>query len=315
MIKVSVIVPVYNVKNYLDRCVDSIIAQSIKEIEIILVDDGSSDGSGELCEKIAEKDSRIRVIHQKNQGLGPARNSGLDIARGQYVSFIDSDDWIEPDTYEILLKCIVDNDCQIATCGRKIVNDDGCIKRIYCDSSEKVIYGIDIVEHYLLQQDMNMSVCDKLFDRNLFANVRFPANYVSEDIVPTYKILKKIDKIVLSGKPLYNYYCRSGSLSRMDSFAHKRMGQLLYATEVSEDVKITYPKLIEQANYYKYDALISTWRSIIRSNYNGTERDFAKELIDKEKWSMFNNKHMHFKQKLYVFSMIIGFEKIVERFL
>lgn len=314
MIKVSVIVPVYNVKDYLERCVDSIIAQTIKEIEIILIDDGSIDGSSDLCEMLAKKDTRISVIHQKNQGLGPARNTGLDVARGEYISFIDSDDWIEENTYEVLLDCIIRNKCQIATCGRKIVNDNGCIEEVYCSGSEKVVYGVDIIEHYLLQQDMNMAACDKLFDRKLFSDVRFPANYISEDIVPIYKILKKIDRIVLSGYPLYNYYYRSGSLSRMPSFTNKRMGQVIYAIEVSNDVKCIYPKLIEQANYYVYDALISTWRSIIKSNYYGKERNFINGIIKKEKWRMLTNKYMHFKQKIYLLLIILKIEHIIERF-
>lgn len=314
MIKVSVIVPVYNVREYLERCVDSIINQSVKEIEIILVDDGSTDGSGDLCETLAKKDHRIKVIHQENQGLGPARNSGLDVAKGQYVSFIDSDDWIELNTYEILLDIIGKNECQIVTCGRKIVDDNGCVTKVYCNDSEKILFNEEIIEHYLLQLDMNMSACDKLFYRRLFSDIRFPENYVSEDYVPIYNALKKVNKIVLSGKPLYNYYYRSGSLSRTPTFTNKRMGQLIYATMVSNDVKQLYPSLIEQANYYEYDALISTWRSIVRSNYHGEERYSVKNIFKKQRWKMLCNKYMHSKQRIYVLLMILRIEHIVECF-
>ena len=142
------------------------------------MDDGSTDGSGDLCELLKTTDSRIQVVHQENQGLGPARNSGLNIATGKYVSFVDSDDWIEYNTYEILVNSMKTNHCQIASCGRKIVNDEACLSLVYCNAAEKILYGEEIIQHYLLQQNMNMSACDKLFETSLFENIRFPSGYV-----------------------------------------------------------------------------------------------------------------------------------------
>lgn len=315
MALVSVIIPVYNVKHYLSRCVQSVLNQSISDIEIILVDDGSTDGSGDLCDALKAKDNRICVIHQVNQGLGPARNSGLNIAKGKYVSFIDSDDWIEHDTYEVLIDSMERNNCSIATCGRKIVDDENCLKMVYCSNSEKVLMDSEIIEHYLLQTDMNMSACDKLFERSLFLDVRFPSGLISEDIVPIYEVLKRVDRIVLTGKPFYNYYCRPGSLSHTTQFTKKRMGQLLYSTQVAEDVKKCYPNLREQADYYMFDALISTWRAILRANYMGEERKHIRKLINEVYINMLLNKYMHTKQRVYVVFVILRIDRIVEKFI
>ena len=313
MALVSVIIPVYNVREYLERCVQSIIEQSISDLEIILVDDGSTDGSGDLCEVLKAKDLRIQVVHQTNQGLGPARNSGLNIATGKYVSFVDSDDWIEYNTYEILINSMKNNHCKIATCGRKIVNDETCLKLIYCNDTETILYGEEIIQHYLLQSKMNMSACDKLFERNLFENIRFPKGYVSEDVVPIYEVLKCVKKIVLTGKPLYNYYYRQGSLSRTIRFTRKGLGLWIYCSQVAEDVKTNFPNLKEQADYYEYDALISTWRHILRAQYRDEERKQVWERIKQVYFKMISNQYMHKKQKIYAFLMILRLERLVEK--
>lgn len=315
MTLVSVIVPVYNVKDYLSRCVRSILDQSISDMEIILVDDGSTDGSAALCDALQATDNRIRVIHQVNQGLGPARNSGLNIAMGKYVSFVDSDDWIERNTYEVLIHSMERNNCSVATCGRKIVDDGNCLKMVYCSNSEKVLTGSEIIGHYLLQADMNMSACDKLFERSLFSDIRFPSGFVSEDIVPIYEVLKRVDKIVLTGKPFYNYYCRPGSLSHTIQFTKKRMGQLLYSTQVAEDVKKNYSNLDEQADYYVYDALISTWRNILRSNCTGEEKRQVRDRFKGNYRKILQNKYMHFKQIIYVVLIFLRIDWIAEKFI
>ena len=159
---------------------------------------------------------------------------------------------------------------------------------------------------------MNMSACDKVFEKSLFADVLFPANYVSEDIVPIYKILKKVDKIVLLGEPLYNYYVRLGSLSRTYNFSNKRMGQFIYAKIVSEDVSRQYEKLNEQANYYLYDAFISTWRIIIKSKYLGTEKKELKSFFKLNKKKMFKNKFLSWKQKLYLCFISLKLDSFLE---
>jgi glycosyltransferase involved in cell wall biosynthesis len=313
MALVSVVIPVYNVKDYLERCFQSVINQSIADLEIILVDDGSTDGSGELCDLLKSRDSRVQVIHQENQGLGPARNSGLTVATGEYVSFIDSDDWIEQNTYEILINSMERNQCRIAACGRKIVDDDKCLDLVYCNKDEKVLNGEDIIEHYLLQNDMNMSACDKLFERSLFEDIQFPSGYVSEDVVPIYEVLKRVDKIALTGKPLYNYYCRPGSLSRSHHFARKGMGLWMYCAQVAADVKTNFPMLSEQANYYEYDALISTWRKILRANHRGEERKQVWNRIKQVYFKMVSNQYMHKKQRIYALLMILRVERLVEK--
>ena len=133
---ISVIVPVYNVRSYLEKCFESIAGQNYRNLEIILVDDGSTDGSGDLCEELARRDSRVRVIHKKNGGLGSARNAGIDAARGEILSFIDSDDWIEPGMYDTLTEIMHRENAQIIACGIKKVSETGEVS-YYQDTLEE----------------------------------------------------------------------------------------------------------------------------------------------------------------------------------
>ena len=141
---ISVIVPVYNVKNYLKKCVDSILSQTYSVLQVILVDDGSTDGSGELCDLLAKCDKRIQVVHKSNGGLSDARNAGIEIAEGKYFSFIDSDDYIEPDMLESLYKLAKSTDCQITISNMKRFFSDGGIETFYEPVNQISVYESDI---------------------------------------------------------------------------------------------------------------------------------------------------------------------------
>ncbi len=314
MEKISVIVPVYNVEKYLGRCVDSILAQTYKNIEIILVDDGSTDGSGKICDEYGEKFPQIKVVHQENQGLGGARNTGLLHATGEYVGFIDSDDWIAEETYETLLGALQENGCEVAACGRVIADGEGKEKQVFCADEPTLLEGEQIIARYLMQEGMNMSACDKLFKRELFEGITFPLYYVSEDVLPIYRLLKKTKRLILTGKPFYYYFTRPNSLSRnTDAFTDRKMGQYLYAKQVAEDVKKCYSSLAAEAEFYLYDAMIIIWRKMRATKYKGEERKTLLQEFKKNKKAIWKNDKVYVRQKIFVFLIFLRLDRLFDK--
>jgi Glycosyltransferases involved in cell wall biogenesis len=214
---ISVIVPVYNVKKYLNRCVNSIVRQTYTNLEIILIDDGSTDGSEDICDVCALKDKRIKVIHKSNGGLSSARNAGLDIAAGEFVSFIDSDDWIEIDTYEYLVKLIkrynaevADIECQYANSENDLVKD--------VKENVRIFRGKDVLWNYFdrglkVQNNAPYTVWRKLYKRKVIGEKRFPEGKISEDLQFNYEVLKETNVIVLSNQVKYHYFQNNGGIS------------------------------------------------------------------------------------------------------
>ena len=170
---ISVIVPVYNVEAWLPRCGDSILSQTYENLEILLVDDGSTDDSGLICEEYAKKDTRIRVIHKENGGLSSARNSGLDAASGEYIGFVDSDDWIEPEMYAEMLSLMLKSDAQIVCAGRYDVAGGTGEKTVgLCPKRQEQVSGEELAGRIFLWDHCDSSACDKLYRRELFDGIR-----------------------------------------------------------------------------------------------------------------------------------------------
>ena len=208
---ISVIVPVYKVEKYLPRCVDSILAQTYKDLEIILVDDGSPDNCGEICDEYALKDSRIKVIHKQNGGLSDARNVGIEAAKGEYISFIDSDDYIAIDYIATLYKLLIDNSAEMSKVNYKTVYDDRGIiesKR----KKEAIVYTNHDVERAFLDLKIDSS-CVFLYSRELIGNTRFIEGKTSEDILFNFEIFKKAKKFVYLPTEKYCYYYNLDSIS------------------------------------------------------------------------------------------------------
>ncbi len=212
MPKISVITPVYNAAPYLPRCIDSILAQTFRDFELILVDDGSTDTSGHICDQYARKDSRIRVIHQKNQGQAAARNHALDLIQGEYIAFVDSDDWIAPEFLSVLYGNIRTYHADIAVCGHQRTREYE-IPRCQDISSPPVPYtGRDFLLHCMAGRiGKHWLLWDKLFHRSCFRDIRLPAGRIFEDNATVYRLLYNAKTLVDCGIPLYYYFQREGS--------------------------------------------------------------------------------------------------------
>ena len=213
MAEISVIVPVYKVEAYLNKCVDSILSQTYEDFELILVDDGSPDGCGRICDEYAARDSRVHVIHQPNGGLSAARNAGLDWAEGHsqsnFVSFVDSDDWVERTYLATLMEGIVSQGVDVACVGYASVQQDYRYVRTKGGEWQSLS-----PEDYWSSGSFSspVSAWAKLYRRHLFSDVRYPAGKINEDAFTTHKVLFKIKKVAIRDVPEYNYVERVGSI-------------------------------------------------------------------------------------------------------
>ena len=231
---ISIIVPIYNVEKYLKECIESIINQTYKNIEIILVDDGSPDNCGKICDEYSQRDKRIILIHKENGGLSDARNKGIDIAKGDYLTFIDSDDFVNIDYIEKLYNSIKLNNTKLAQCGISKVNENNeIIEKLnydenYIKTSHEILnelYGKHLIE--------NVVVWNKMYAKELFENIRFPVGKIHEDEFTTYKIFYSVDRISLLSDCLYNY--RQTNESIIGKKFNKKRLNLLEALEERMD--------------------------------------------------------------------------------
>lgn len=210
---VSIIVPVYNVEKYLRKCIDSIINQTFQNIEIILVNDGSKDSSGQICDDYKLKDRRIIVIHKENGGLSSARNAGLDIAKGDYVMFVDSDDYVEPQFCEVPLKLALKKNVDIVSFGYNKVFDNGQnLNRK--TNNPRLIDSSEGIKEIIVKKDIIFSFAwNKLYRLSLFNDVRYPIGKTYEDQATTYLLFHKAMQIYVADAILYNYVYRKSSIS------------------------------------------------------------------------------------------------------
>ncbi|MGA4516237.1 glycosyltransferase family 2 protein [Solibacillus silvestris] len=210
---ISIIVPIYNVEDFLHRCVDSILNQTYKNLEIILVNDGSPDQCGKICEEYAKLDNRVKVIHKENGGLSDARNAGIEVAEGQYLAFIDSDDWIHEEYIEILYELLRKTNSDISICNFLMTSTenfqvDNSKAELYTYSNIKALEQLYNDEFYVQM----VTSWGKLYKKNLFEGLSFPVGRVHEDEFTTYKLLYKANKVVLTTAKLLYYWQREDSI-------------------------------------------------------------------------------------------------------
>lgn len=239
---ISIIVPVYNVRDYLDRCMDSIVNQTYTNIEIIMVDDGSDDGSGELCDGWGQRDGRIRVFHKKNGGASTARNLGLDKARGEFIGFVDSDDYVKEDMYESLM-ADMEAGIDITCCGTAILYPaDQRQQAEYYDmaSWKKIFSNSEAVGELIRKRYLSFSPCNKLFRKTLFRELRYPVGKTAEDLPVVYELIKRSRGVVNIGKVKYCYCYREDSISRKP-FEIARISYVLFMRDILRDVVTNYP--------------------------------------------------------------------------
>lgn len=245
---ISLIIPVYNVENYLCRCLDSAINQTYKNIEIIIVNDGSTDGSLSIINRYASEDSRIKVINQKNYGLGEARNSGISIASGDYIAFMDSDDWMELDFLEVMYNEAEKSSADITVCGHNMIYNDFSIKK--CLKSG-IYTGKNALKSIISDKDIKSFAWDKLYKTYLFTqnNIEYPKSMYFEDMATTFKLFYYAEKVSVIDKCLYNYYQRKGSISK--ELSVKRICDYMSVTDIMKNFLKYKGIFLEYTNEYR----------------------------------------------------------------
>lgn len=251
---ISVIVPIYNVEKYVGECVDSIINQTYKNLEIILVNDGSTDSSGKICDCYVEKDSRIKVIHRENGGLSEARNSGLDIAKGEYLTFVDSDDVIVSDCIEMLYNLLINKGADVSTGALTPFYDGEKLPTEVPLSAVKVFdNGVDAVKSMLFQRGyINNSPCSKLFKASLFKKYRYPKGLLYEDLATIPYVCLNAKKIATTTTPMYFYRKRSASI--LGDFSLRRCDVLDVVDDLVRYMEQHYPLIVDAARSRKFSA-------------------------------------------------------------
>lgn len=261
---ISVIVPIYNVEKVLCRCLDSIISQTYTNLEIILVDDGSPDGCGAICDDYAKKDKRITVIHQKNGGLSAARNAGIDKSTGDYLAFIDSDDYVSADYIEFMYSLLTENGADISACGAMEVYQSGKSAVQWTDDSLALFDNREGLLRMCYNEGFFVTAWDKLYKRELFDGIRYNVGKQFEDTGTTYKLVDRANKIAAKCEPKYYYVLNANSITN-NKFSAKKLDYVEMADEMAEYIINKYPELEKAARRKQMHACFSTLTQLVNS--------------------------------------------------
>ena len=257
---ISIIIPVYKVEKYLEKCIESVLKQTYTNLQVILVDDGSPDNCGKICDEYAKKDSRIEVIHKVNGGLSDARNVGIAKAKGKYIGFVDSDYYIKEDMYEILINLIKEYDADVSICNLYDVIEG----KEYIRNKEngiKEYNRIDILKEVLLDKNIQSYAWNKLYKKELFNEIKYPIGKKYEDIGTTFYIFEKCNKVVVTSEPEYYYLKRADSLvnnvteSTVLDYTEIIIQRYLYTQKNIEELR-------KYNNYYLAKTLITAHNDI-----------------------------------------------------
>lgn len=243
---ISVIVPIYGVEEYLDRCVQSIVDQTYSNLEIILVDDGSPDKCPAMCDAWAEKDTRIKVIHKKNGGLSDARNAGMAVATGELIGFVDSDDWISPNMYQLLYDDMCHNGSDISCCGIQMVWENSEAHQMLTMEGDIVLANEEAMISLIQESWLKHPVVNRLYKKECVKGVCFPYKRLHEDVFWGYQVIANANKVSIIGETGYFYLQRDGSIMGQD-FSIKRLDMFDAYYEELRFIQNRYPSMSGKA--------------------------------------------------------------------
>ena len=306
---ISIIIPVYNVEKYLNKCLNSVIEQTYKNIEVILIDDGSTDNSGKICDEYAKNDIRIKIIHQQNGGVSTARNNGLEHATGKYITFVDSDDYIEKEMIETMAKKIMKKNADIVICGVTDRDEENNIINQSLNKKENVFNNIEAIKE-MLDEKLFYSVCwAKLYKKELFRNIKFNSKIrIAEDMDVLYRVFYKSNKIIQIPERLYNWTSRGDSVTKGND-----MSKWQDEIDVCENIiKFCEENCNEIEDYaVKRYIRINLTLSLNNLKENGTKENYNTLKKNLKKYDIEKNKAIRKKEKIKV-KMIIYHPKVIK---
>lgn len=277
-VELSIIVPIYNMEKFLNRCIESILGQRFKEFELILINDGSTDKSGEICRYYAAQDTRIKVIEQKNSGVSGARNKGLEVANGNYIGFVDPDDYVDKEMYDILMKCARQKNMDIIICDYRLLN--------ICENRNEEYEDIIMnrgkaIKELLLGKKYSGFVWNKLYKRSLFNNTNFDVNVkIYEDLLINYELFIKANRIFYTSKKMYFYCYRKNSLSH-ENFSNKNIIGIDALKKLHYRVRKDYPEF-SSITLYKWISRLIRGMVKLLLNRNIKERGIQFLLLQRD---------------------------------
>lgn len=299
---VSIVVPVYNVEQYVGRCVESLIAQTYKNIEIILVDDGSLDGSGVICDQYSGRDQRVLAIHKENGGLSDARNEGIRHVKGKWITFVDSDDFVHPDYIRILYQNVTAYDADISIC-QYVQTKGGIIKGGIKENTE--IYDKAVGMEKLLYQNISTSACAKMYKVELFQDNLFPYGKLYEDVVTVFEAFRRAGRIVLTRGVLYYYYFRGDGIVRT-SFTEKKLDYIGNTQYILKEIKREFPSLekaaLSRALWADMHVVVQIGRD---KRYSGIQSELWEE-IKKYRGTVLRDKKCRLQNKAVMLLSFLG---------
>lgn len=300
---ISVIIPVYNVEKYLRRCVESVLRQTHKEIEIFLIDDGSTDNSGKICDELEKEDNRIKTVHISNGGAARARNIGLDRATGEYISFIDSDDWILPMFLENLLQLCLENNADISKCEVIDVKSEQDIIPNIVEKKNKIYSPLEILNQiYIDRKLFNVAIMNKLYKKTIFEKIRFEEGIINEDEEILCKIIMKANKIVITNEIMYCYFLSDKSVTR-SNFRKQNLDimkcfdsriQQLQGQEYNDVLQQTYADYMKILGQLYYKVYTYEWKD--KNKYLDEIKEKINDLKERNK----KNKYFSFEEKMKI---------------
>lgn len=298
MPSLSVIVPVYKVEKYLDRCVESILSQDYKDFELILVDDGSPDNCGKMCDDWMKSDERIRVIHKENGGLSSARNAGYDVARGKYISFVDSDDSILAGMFSDMIAQLEKNNLDMISCLAQVVYETR-IKMHKSDGSLLILNRLNALNYCIKNE--NVSAWGKVFTRKAVGEVRFPVGRIYEDTACMYRFIDNCVKVGYLNKTYYNYFFNLGSISKNGFNVKARFDFVLSTKEVYEFAKSAGLECVQEAKGQYIRRLLACLTAIYANGVDDNSQKYLEFLAneiykcrDKDSYSLVKGKYKLF---------------------
>ena len=301
---ISVIVPVYNVETYLRKCIESILKQTHSNLEVILIDDGSEDKCGEICEEYSKEDKRIKVIHKVNEGLSEARNTGIVNATGKYITFVDSDDYIDDCYVELLYNALISYNADISIASHRILYKNRCIDKStneeFCADSKLIL------EKILYDDGIDISTWGKLYKIELFNDIRFPKGRFYEDSATTYKLIDISSNIAVYSKAVYNYVMRKDSISK-NEFSKKKLDLITSTKEMTDFVRNKYPYLNNACNRRLMYAYLSTLTQLAQCKK--ANKQIEKELLDyirKNRNVVLKDKRIPKRDRIGIYTSIFG---------